>query len=301
MLESGRPVFFCQTRIGRNRRPFSLCKFRSMYVRAPGEEGSLYTGTKDARITRVGAYLRKLRLDEVPQLWNVLKGDMSLIGPRAEWDRLVDRYEKAIRCYHFRHLVKPGITGWAQVNYPYGASEEDALQKLKYDLYYIRRYSLRLDAMIVLKNPAHHALGQGPVNIVGTNPTLAAQPSLPLAAARTVNPAAVAVIAVVVVVADAGFARQPVEDGAHRAVAHAVQQADGTLHGVARRMVGTHHQAQRLDVRGDDQRVADRQYRRAVDHHAVEQAAAASSSSRANDLAGKQFRRVGSLGPARAG
>ena len=151
ILESGRPMFFCQTRIGRDRQPFSLRKFRTMYVRAPGEEGSLYTDARDPRITRVGAYLRKLRLDEVPQLWNVLKGDMSLIGPRAEWDRLVDRYEKSIPYYHFRHLAKPGITGWAQVNYPYGASEEDALQKLKYDLYYIRHYSLRLDAMIVLK------------------------------------------------------------------------------------------------------------------------------------------------------
>ena len=150
-VDSGSPVLFCQQRIGRDRRPFPLYKFRTMRVRAPGEEGSLYTGTNDPRITRVGAWLRKLRLDELPQLWNVLRGDMSLIGPRAEWDRLVDRYEKSIRFYHFRHLVKPGITGWAQVNYPYGANLEDTVQKLKYDLYYIRHYSLRLDAMIVLK------------------------------------------------------------------------------------------------------------------------------------------------------
>ena len=101
LRESGRPVFFCQQRVGRNRRPFSLCKFRSMYVRPPGEEGSLYTGEKDPRITRVGRWLRKLRLDELPQLWNVFKGDMSLIGPRAEWDQLVDRYERQIACYHF--------------------------------------------------------------------------------------------------------------------------------------------------------------------------------------------------------
>ena len=150
-LGSGAPVFFRQQRVGRDRQPFSLFKFRTMHVRAPGEEGPLYTGTSDPRITRVGAKLRKLRLDELPQLWNVLRGDMSLIGPRAEWDRLVDGYEKAIRYYHFRHLVKPGITGWAQVNYPYGANLEDTVQKLKYDLYYIRHYSLRLDAMIVLK------------------------------------------------------------------------------------------------------------------------------------------------------
>ena len=150
-LDSAGPVFFSQQRIGRDRRLFWVYKFRSMRVRAPGEEGSLYTDTKDPRITRVGGWLRKLRLDELPQLWNVVRGDMSLIGPRAEWDRLVDGYEKAIPFYHFRHLVKPGITGWAQVNYPYGANLEDTVQKLKYDLYYIRYYSLRLDAMIVLK------------------------------------------------------------------------------------------------------------------------------------------------------
>ena len=151
LVESGRPIFFCQQRIGRNRRPFSLCKFRSMSVRPVGEEGSLYTEANDRRITKTGHWLRKLRLDELPQLWNVLRGDMSLIGPRAEWDQLVERYDELIPYYHFRHLVKPGITGWAQVNYPYGASAEDAEQKLKYDLYYIRHYSLRLDAMIVLK------------------------------------------------------------------------------------------------------------------------------------------------------
>ena len=89
---------------------------------------------------------------------------MSLIGPRAEWDQLVDRYERQIACYHFRHLVKPGITGWAQVNYPYGASAEDAEQKLKYDLYYIRHYSMRLDAMNRAQDHPHHAPGQGTVN-----------------------------------------------------------------------------------------------------------------------------------------
>ena len=150
-LDSAGPAIFSQNRVGRDRRPFRVHKFRTMHVRATGEEGSLYTGTNDPRITRVGATLRKLRLDELPQLWNVLRGDMSMIGPRAEWDRLVDGYEKAIPFYHFRHLVKPGITGWAQVNYPYGANLEDTVQKLQYDLYYIRYYSLRLDAMIVLK------------------------------------------------------------------------------------------------------------------------------------------------------
>src|SRR5439155_401424 len=110
-----------------------------------------YTREGDSRVTRVGRWLRKLRLDELPQLWTALKGDISLIGPRAEWSKCAERYEQSIPFYHFRHLVKPGITGWAQVNYPYGESDEDAVEKLKYDLYYIRHYSLKLDAMIVLK------------------------------------------------------------------------------------------------------------------------------------------------------
>jgi len=160
-LESGAPTLFRQTRVGRDRTPFTVYKFRSMYNRSADAEGSLYTGAGDPRITPLGRWLRKLRLDELPQLWNVLKGDMSLIGPRAEWDRLVGKYESTIPFYHFRHLVKPGITGWAQVNYPYGASEEDAVQKLKYDLYYIRHYSLRLDAMIVFKTLHTMLWGKG--------------------------------------------------------------------------------------------------------------------------------------------
>ena len=151
LWDSGRPVIFRQERVGRGGKPFTIFKFRSMRNRVTGSEGDLYTRANDVRITRVGRWLRKLRLDELPQLWNVLKGDMSLIGPRAEWVKCAESYEGKIPSYHFRHLVKPGITGWAQVNYAYGENEHDALQKLKYDLYYIRRYSLRLDAMIVLK------------------------------------------------------------------------------------------------------------------------------------------------------
>jgi lipopolysaccharide/colanic/teichoic acid biosynthesis glycosyltransferase len=134
---------------------------------APGSQlvgesvDDLYTREDDPRVTRLGRFLRKLRLDELPQLWNVFKGDMALIGPRAEWDKCVERYEKKIPFYHFRHLVKPGITGWAQVNYPYGESEEDALKKLQYDLYYIRHYSLKLDAMIVLKTVHTMLFGRG--------------------------------------------------------------------------------------------------------------------------------------------
>ena len=127
-----------------------------------GEEtDDIYTREDDPRVTRVGRWLRKLRIDELPQLWNVFKGDLSLIGPRAEWIKCVERYEKKIPFYHFRHLVKPGITGWAQVNYPYGESEEDAVAKLQYDLYYIRHYSLKLDAMIVLKTVHTMLFGKG--------------------------------------------------------------------------------------------------------------------------------------------
>ena len=152
------PVFFSQSRIGRNHVPFRLYKLRTMRVHSGGD---LYTKPDDERITRVGRFLRATRIDEFPQLWNVLRGDMSLIGPRAEWDRLVERYEHEIPCYHFRHLVKPGITGWAQVNYPYGASMEDTLRKLEYDLYYIRHFSFVLDASIVLKTVHVMLFGKG--------------------------------------------------------------------------------------------------------------------------------------------
>ena len=150
-LESRGPVLFWQKRVGREGVAFTVFKFRTMRVSNEGDDHDIYTRKGDPRITRVGRWLRKLRLDELPQLWNVWKGQMSLIGPRAEWTRCAEIYEKKIPFYHFRHLVKPGITGWAQVNYPYGDSEKDALEKLKYDLYYMRHYSLKLDAMIALK------------------------------------------------------------------------------------------------------------------------------------------------------
>jgi exopolysaccharide biosynthesis polyprenyl glycosylphosphotransferase len=149
-LEDRGPILFIQNRVGRGHAAFPLVKFRTMR-QAPEGASNPYTQADDARITRVGRFLRGKRLDELPQLWNVLRGEMSLIGPRAEWDRLVEEYEKAIPCYYYRHLVKPGITGWAQVNYRYGANLEDTTRKLEYDLYYIRHYSFLLDASIVLK------------------------------------------------------------------------------------------------------------------------------------------------------
>jgi exopolysaccharide biosynthesis polyprenyl glycosylphosphotransferase len=158
-LEDRGPIFFYQTRIGKNHIPFRLAKLRTM--RPNNGEGSRYTQAGDARITRVGRFLRAARFDEFPQMWNVLTGEMSLIGPRAEWDKLVEGYERDIACYHFRHLVKPGITGWAQVNYPYGANLEDTIRKLEYDLYYIRHFSFLLDASIVLKTIHIMLFGKG--------------------------------------------------------------------------------------------------------------------------------------------
>jgi exopolysaccharide biosynthesis polyprenyl glycosylphosphotransferase len=159
-LDDRGPVFFRQSRTGLNRQAFQLAKFRTMRV-GGAADGPVYTQVGDKRITRIGGFLRKSRIDEIPQLWNVFMGDMSLIGPRAEWTRLVDDYERTIPCYHFRHLVRPGITGWAQVNYPYGASKEDAMRKLEYDLYYIRHFSFRLDASIILKTIHLMLFGKG--------------------------------------------------------------------------------------------------------------------------------------------
>jgi exopolysaccharide biosynthesis polyprenyl glycosylphosphotransferase len=160
-IDNGRPGIFRQDRVGREGQHFLVYKFRTMRHRPSSEDEDIYTRQSDPRVTRVGRWLRKLRLDELPQLWNVFKGDMSLIGPRAEWIKCAERYEKKIPFYHFRHLVKPGITGWAQVNYPYGESNEDAIEKLQYDLYYIRHYSLKLDAMIVLKTIHTMLFGKG--------------------------------------------------------------------------------------------------------------------------------------------
>ena len=153
VVDSGRPVFFRQPRVGRNRKVFLILKFRTMVVGA--DAGPAYTSGNDSRVTRAGKFLRLFRIDELPQLANVLAGDMSLIGPRPEWVRLVPDYERDIPFYHLRHLVKPGITGWAQLNFPYGESLSDAMEKLRFDLYYIRFYSPVLDLEIVLKTILH--------------------------------------------------------------------------------------------------------------------------------------------------
>ncbi|MFM8830671.1 MAG: sugar transferase [Spartobacteria bacterium] len=158
-LEGRGPVIFSQTRVGQHGDLFTLYKFRTMEVGS--EFKGLYTVKGDPRVTRLGHWLRISRLDELPQLWNVLRGEMSLIGPRAEWIKCVEKYEEVIPYYHFRHLVRPGITGWAQVNYSYGASVDDTLEKLMYDLYYIRHFSLVLDATVILKTLHVMIFGKG--------------------------------------------------------------------------------------------------------------------------------------------
>ena len=149
-LNSPGNVFYTQKRIGKGGQMFWLVKFRSM-VQDAEKDGAKWAEKEDTRITKVGNFLRKSRLDELPQLWNVLKGEMSFIGPRPERPEFVRELEKQIPFYQTRHLIKPGLTGWAQINFPYGASVEDAMEKLQYDLYYIKHRSLVLDFGVVLK------------------------------------------------------------------------------------------------------------------------------------------------------
>ncbi|MFZ5806383.1 MAG: exopolysaccharide biosynthesis polyprenyl glycosylphosphotransferase [Verrucomicrobiota bacterium] len=149
-LQDGGSILYSQTRIGQFGIPFVLYKLRTM-THGISHDDSIYTDVHDARVTWIGKILRKLRLDEIPQFWNVLRGEMSLVGPRAEWVKCTEIYEKEIPFYRFRHLVRPGITGWAQINYPYGASAEDAKNKLSYDLYYIKNLSLLFDSQIILQ------------------------------------------------------------------------------------------------------------------------------------------------------
>jgi lipopolysaccharide/colanic/teichoic acid biosynthesis glycosyltransferase len=144
------PAFYRQVRVGLNGQQYHLYKFRTMYIDAE-KEGPRWTSVDDPRITRTGHFLRRTRLDELPQIYNVLLGQMSFIGPRPERPEFVAKLEQEIPYYDLRHLVKPGITGWAQVMYNYGASTEDAREKLQYDLFYIKNQSILLDSIILLK------------------------------------------------------------------------------------------------------------------------------------------------------
>jgi len=151
MIESAGPVLYRQQRVGLSGRPFVLLKFRSMCADAEKDGAPRWAQTGDARVTRVGRFIRRTRIDELPQLWNVLHGDMSFVGPRPERPAFVDDFCREIPFYAERHCVKPGITGWAQTNYPYGASLEDARTKLSYDLYYAKNHGLFLDLIILLQ------------------------------------------------------------------------------------------------------------------------------------------------------
>jgi len=150
LLDSRGPVFYSQIRQGLNGDEFRVHKFRSMIVDAE-KEGAKWAEDNDPRVTRIGKFIRRARIDELPQLWNVLKGEMSFIGPRPERPEFIQKLEKEIPYYDLRHLVMPGITGWAQVMYPYGASVEDAKEKLQYDLFYIKNFNLLLDFVILMK------------------------------------------------------------------------------------------------------------------------------------------------------
>ena len=150
-LESPGPIFYHQARVGLHGRVFTILKFRSMRVDAETDGRPRWASERDPRVTRIGAVIRKLRVDELAQIFNVLRGDMSFVGPRPERPFFVAELARAIPYYSERHWVRPGITGWAQVNYPYGASTEDAWVKLTYDLYYVKNRSIFLDFVILLQ------------------------------------------------------------------------------------------------------------------------------------------------------
>lgn len=159
-LDSPGPALFFHTRVGRGRRPIRVAKLRTMVADAD-RRGPAVTAGGDRRVTRVGALLRRTKLDELPQLWNVLRGDMSLVGPRPERPQFVAELSEQIPYYGLRHCVKPGMTGWAQLRYAYGASVEDAVEKLKYDMYYAKHHSLMFDALILLQTVEVVLFGKG--------------------------------------------------------------------------------------------------------------------------------------------
>jgi len=160
-LDSPGPIFFKQVRVGSGEQPFLLYKFRSMGEDAEPKSGADWAAKNDARVTRVGRFLRNSRIDEIPQLYNVLRGEMSFIGPRPERPEFVEKLKNDIYYYSKRHTIKPGVTGWAQVRYPYGATTEDAVEKLRYDLYYIKNLSLVLDSQIIFETVKVVLFGRG--------------------------------------------------------------------------------------------------------------------------------------------
>jgi len=161
VLEDGAPVFYRQERVGRGGRVFRVIKFRSMRRDAEKDGRPRWASSGDDRATRVGRVIRRLRIDELPQLFNVLSGEMSLVGPRPERPYFVDQLAREIPFYCVRHSVKPGVTGWAQVRYQYGASVDDAIQKLQYDLYYVKNHNLVLDTLVLFETVRVVLTGEG--------------------------------------------------------------------------------------------------------------------------------------------
>ncbi|MBU2068136.1 sugar transferase, partial [Patescibacteria group bacterium] len=159
-IDSQGPIFFSQRRIGQDGQIFKVLKFRSMIEDAE-KNGAQWADQQDHRITRIGKFLRKTRLDELPQMWNIFTGQMSFIGPRPERIEFVQQLEKEIPYYQIRHIVKPGLTGWAQVNFRYGASVQDSIEKLQYELYYIKHRSFILDTSILLRTIKIVLMGGG--------------------------------------------------------------------------------------------------------------------------------------------
>ena len=159
-LDSPGPVFYRQVRVGLRARPYMIWKYRSMFIDAE-KEGARWASAEDSRISRVGRYLRKWRLDEIPQLINVIRGEMSLVGPRPERPVFVQKFRSAIPYYDLRHTVRPGISGWAQTQFHYGASTEDSHVKLQYDLYYVKYLSIQLDVRILLETIRVVLRGEG--------------------------------------------------------------------------------------------------------------------------------------------
>jgi len=161
VAENGFPLFYRQERVGLNGRLFNVIKFRSMRRDAEKDGKPIWAKAQDDRVTKVGKFIRKLRIDELPQLFSVLKGDMSLVGPRPERPFFVDQLTKEIPFYAVRHSVKPGVTGWAQVRYHYGATVEDSAEKLQYDLYYVKNHSLFLDMVVLFETVGVVLTGKG--------------------------------------------------------------------------------------------------------------------------------------------
>ena len=160
-LDSPGPVFYKQQRVGRNNVPFYVYKFRTMRPDAEAKTGAVWAGADDPRITRIGKFLRASRLDEIPQLWCVLRGDMAFVGPRPERPEFVEWLTRQIPYYRVRHVIRPGITGWAQIRYKYGSTVEDAKEKLQYDLYYIKNISIGLDLLIMFQTVKTILLARG--------------------------------------------------------------------------------------------------------------------------------------------